>query len=347
MRVRIRRVFGRHAVGVFRREEAPLRVGHLAHHVLERVFRHLGKEPIGGQLIRLEARQRDLRLVVQHLLEMRHPPVGVDRIAVKTAADVVAHAAERHRLQRLRHHEGRRVVARARGLAQEKQQLARTRKLRRAAKPAARLVERLRELRDTFLQRIGVGHVSARRHRSQPSDLLGEIFSRQLHFGALLLPHADDLAKDLRKSRPAPPRVGREIRAAVKRLEIGRQPHAHRPAARPGRRLHERHVDAIDVGPLFAIHLDRDEIAIQDVGNRLAFERLVRHHVAPVARRVADRQKDRAVELARFVERLLPPGVPVDRILGVLQEIRAALGSQTIRHSVGLQLARMSRRILL
>ena len=334
----MRGLFGRHTVGVLRGEEAPLGVRHLAHHVLERVFRDLGKEPIGGQLIRFEARKGDLRLVVQHLLEVRHAPVGVDRIAVKTAADVVAHAAERHRLQRLRHHEGRRVVARARGLAQQEQQLARTRKLRRVAKPAARLVERLRKLRDTLLQRIRVGHVSARRHRSQPPDLLGEIFSRQLHFRALLLPHPDDLAKDLGKSRPSPSRVGRKVGAAVKRLEIGRQPHAHRPAARSRRRLHERHVDAIDVGPLFAIDFDGDEIAIQDLGDRLAFERLVRHHVAPVARRVADRQKDRAVELAGFVERLLPPRVPVDRIVGVLQKVWAALGSETIRHSLELQL---------
>ena len=334
----MRRLFGRHTIGVLRGEKASLGVRHLAHHVLERVFRDLGKEPIGSQLIRFEARKGDLRLVVQHLLEVRHSPVGVDRIAVKTAADVVAHAAERHGLQRLRHHEGRRVVACARGLTQEKQQLARTRKLRRAPKPAARLVERLRKLRDTLLQRIRVGHVSARRHRSQPPDLFREIFSRQLHFGAFLLPHADDLAKDLRKSRPSPPRVGREIGASVKRLEIGRQPHAHRPAARPRRRLHERHVDAIDVGPLFAIHFDGDEIAIQDVGNRLAFERLVGHHVAPVAGRIANRQKDRAVELAGLVERLLPPGVPVDRILGVLQKVWAALGSETIRHSLELHL---------
>jgi hypothetical protein len=45
-----------------------------------------------------------LRLVVQHLLEVRHPPVAVHRITMEPAADVIAHAAERHRPQRLHHH---------------------------------------------------------------------------------------------------------------------------------------------------------------------------------------------------------------------------------------------------
>ena len=51
-------------------------------------------------------------------------------------------------------------------------------------------------------------------------------------------------------------------------LQIRREPHAHRPAARAGRRLHERHVDAIDVRPLFAIDLDRDEVAVEHVRRR-------------------------------------------------------------------------------
>ncbi len=333
---RVRGVFRRYAVRVFSREEAPFRIRHLPHHVLERILRDVGKEPIGGQLIRLEAGQRDLRLVVQHLLEVRHAPVGVDRVAMKAAAHVIAHAAERHWLQSFCNHEGRRVIACPGGLAQEEQQLARARKFRSAAESTPRLVEGLRKVRHAFLQRIGAWHAAAGRHGTQPSDLFREIFRRELHLRALRVPHTDDLAKNLRKSRPSPTRVRREVGASVERLQIWRQPHAHRPAARAGRRLHERHVDAIDVGPLFAIDLDRNEITIQHVGDLLALERFVRHDVTPVARRVADRQKDRAVQFARLVERLLPPRVPVNGVLGVLQEIRAALGSETIRHSPGL-----------
>ena len=60
---------------------------------------------------------------------------------MEAAADVVAHPAERHRAQRRQHHVARRVVAGARVLAQQEQQLARARKLRRVAKPAAAAIE--------------------------------------------------------------------------------------------------------------------------------------------------------------------------------------------------------------
>ena len=54
-----------------------------------------------------------------------------------------------------------------------------------------------------------------------------------------------------------------------------------------------------------------------------ALERLVRHHVAPVARAVADGDEQRLVLGARALERLVAPLVPVDRVLGVLEEVRA------------------------
>jgi hypothetical protein len=47
------------------------------------------------------------------------------------------------------------------------------------------------------------------------------------------------------------------------------------------------------------------------------------HHVAPVARAVADRNEDGLVLGAGFGERLVAPRVPVDRVGGVLEEVRA------------------------
>ena len=70
--------------------------------------------------------------------------------------------------------------------------------------------------------------------------------------------------KDVDEPGPAPLRCRREIRAAVERLQVGRQPDAHRPPARPGGGLHERHVDAVDVRAFLAVHLDRNEVAVQD-----------------------------------------------------------------------------------
>ena len=78
MRAGVRGVFGRHAVGVFSGIEAAALAGHLAANVQERVLRHLGVERIAGDLCGLEVRERQLRLVVQHLLEVRHAPVRID-----------------------------------------------------------------------------------------------------------------------------------------------------------------------------------------------------------------------------------------------------------------------------
>ena len=54
-----------------------------------------------------------------------------------------------------------------------------------------------------------------------------------------------------------------------------------------------------------------------------ALERLVRHDVAPVARAVADRDEERLVLGPRALERLVAPRVPVHRVVGVLEEVRA------------------------
>ena len=69
----------------------------------------------------------------------------------------------------------------------------------------------------------------------------------------------------------------------------------HRPAALAGHRLDRVHVDRVQVRPLLAVHLDGHEPAVELRRGRLVLERLALHHVAPVARRVADRQEDRAV----------------------------------------------------
>src|SRR5438067_1797133 len=62
-------------------------------------------------------------------------------------------------------------------------------------------------------------------------------------------------------------------------------------------------------------------------------ERLVLHHVAPVARRVADRNQDRPVLVARTTQRFVPPGVPVNRVVLVLEEVGRGLGGEAVRHS--------------
>src|SRR5205085_586056 len=103
-----------------------------------------------------------------------------------------------------------------------------------------------------------------------------------------------------------------------------------RPAAVPRHHLHCLHVDGVDVGTLFTIDLDGDKVVIEDCRDRFVLERLALHHVAPVTRRVADREEHRLVLAPRFRERLVAPGIPVDRVVRVLQEVRRRFFGQTV-----------------
>src|SRR5687768_10969880 len=66
-------------------------------------------------------------------------------------------------------------------------------------------------------------------------------------------------------------------------------------------------------------------------------ERAGRHshvcHLAPVAGGVPDQDEYRDVPLTRLGERLLAPFAPVDRVVGVLEQIRARRAGETVRHT--------------
>ena len=131
-----------------------------------------------------------------------------------------------------------------------------------------------------------------------------------------------------------PPRWhGREVRAREERDLLGRDEDVQRPAALAGHRLDGLHVDRVDVGALLAIDLHADEVLVHERRDLLVLEALALHDVAPVARRVADRDEQRAVELARAGQRLLAPGQPVDRVVAVLQEVRRGLAGERVGHA--------------
>ena len=58
-------------------------------------------------------------------------------------------------------------------------------------------------------------------------------------------------------------------------------------------------VDRVDVGALLAVDLDAHEVLVHQRGGLGVLERLALHDVAPVARRVADRDEQRPVLVAR------------------------------------------------
>src|SRR4029077_14633770 len=129
---------------------------------------------------------------------------------------------------------------------------------------------------------------------------------------ALLAKRTRDLHQHAVKAGPAVGVVvGREIRAAEKHLPIRREERGERPATLTAERLHSPLIARIHVGPLVAVHLDADEIAIEDLRDLRILVRLAVHHVAPMTPHGAYIQQDRLLLLARSRERRIPPRQPV------------------------------------
>ena len=122
----------------------------------------------------------------------------------------------------------------------------------------------------------------------------------------------------------------REIRASVEGLALRGEKHGQRPTPASGQHLHRVHIDLIHVRPLFAINLDIDEELVHQRGDLLILEGFPLHHMAPVARGIANRKKNRLVLRARLFKGLRSPRVPIDRIMSVLQQVRGLLVHQTI-----------------
>ena len=144
----------------------------------------------------------------------------------------------------------------------------------------------------------------------------------------------DDAEEELLEGGHAARRDGREVRAAIEGGPVGGEEDGHRPAAVPGEGLDGGHVDGVDVGSFLAVYLYVHEVLVHHARGLIVLEGLALHDVAPVARAVADREKDGFVFLTRPLQRLLAPGVPVHGVVLVLEQIRARLIRQPVSHSL-------------
>ena len=173
----------------------------------------------------------------------------------------------------------------------------------------------------------------ARRRRGGPLLLgqrLDQLCPRLLELGPPLEPgEADALEHLAERGQAVALRVG-EVGAAEERPALGREEDAHRPAALAGDGLHGAHVQRVDVRAFLAIHLDRDEVGVENGGSLLVLERLALHHVAPVAGGIAHGQEDRTVQLDRTAKGLGSPRVPVHGVAGVLEQVRARLAGEPV-----------------
>ena len=259
---------------------------------------------------------------------MRHEPALIDAVAREAAAEMVVDAAlsdpRQRELDRLARVDE--PVAKS-GAPQERKEL-RLREFRRAANPAMDRIDRGHEAagelgeprfrrrlgartaawREPFFQRLGVVPDLDRLVAIDPRDFI-QYTDECGTTEALLLG---------------------EVGAAPERLGAGGEEHGERPTALLAERMQRPHVDRIDVGALLAVDLDVDEEVVHHLRRRLVLEALMRHHVAPMAGGVADREQDWLAARARLGERRLAPGAPMDGIVLVLEEIRARLFRQLV-----------------
>ncbi len=87
------------AIGILGGVETALRRGHLSRDVIQCLFGDTPVERVAGYEVGVQVQATEQSIVVQHLLEMRHEPFRVNRIAVEAATELVVDAAIGHALQ--------------------------------------------------------------------------------------------------------------------------------------------------------------------------------------------------------------------------------------------------------
>ena len=128
------------------------------------------------------------------------------------------------------------------------------------------------------------------------------------------------------------PADGGKVGATVEGFKVGGQEDGHWPATLSGQRHDCCHVDAVQVGAFLAVDLDADEACLQDGGYFRVFKRFVRHDMAPVTGSITDAQENGLVFTTGFLQGFRTPGIPVDRVVGVLDEIGGVLVCEMIGH---------------
>ena len=98
-----------------------------------------------------------------------------------------------------------------------------------------------------------------------------------------------DAFQEIGKTRTAITGRRGKIRAAPKRLGVGRQEHGQRPTPVLPHHAQRRLVNGVDVGTFLAVDLDIDEMLVHQPGDGLVLEAFVGHDMAPVTGGIADR----------------------------------------------------------
>jgi hypothetical protein len=322
-------------VGVFGGVEAALLARHVAQDIVEGLLGDAAVEVVPGGLVRLQVEAGEEGVIVEHLLEVRDEPVGVHGVAGETAAQLVVDAAVGHLPERQLHAVEGGAVASAVMVAEQDLQVHGLGEFGGRPEPAEAAVQLREERPGRTIQQpgarvFGLGHGCRTRCPEEVADGVGAL----QHLIAAVLVGVGDAQEQLLEGGQAVRGDGREVGTAVERGPVRGEEHRHRPATVAGEGLDSGHVDGVYVRSLFAVHLYVHEVLVHHARRLAVLERLALHYVAPVAGAVANGEQYGTVFIARAPERLLTPGVPVDRIVFVLEQVRARLVRQPVGHAI-------------
>ena len=278
-------------------------------------------------------------VVVEHLLEVGHQPFVVGGIAVETSSQVVEDAPCGHGVQGLLDLRPYRRVGLQRLAGEKIIDEYRLRELGSTSPAAVDGVERGAEsLQGAAVQDRRLRGVvrPARGSPARVAHALDESSGCPFEFFPPPGPCLGEGLQHLLEGGHAVAGAIGKVGSSVERSSLRREPDAERPSTSAGQGGDGVHVDGVQIGTLLPVHLDADEVAVEQFRGGRIRERLPLHHVAPVAGGVADAQEDGLVLPRGPPEGLLSPGVPVDRVVDVLEKVGTALTSEMVGHAASL-----------
>ncbi len=251
-------------------------------------------------------------------------PFRIDCITVEPAANMIVDASEDHSIQRGGDCTQRLLVPGPQRLIQKEKEQRFAGKLGSHPKAAIERVQMpedvhrgLRHRPRRNLAQIYLAGKKTRNHLVHP----GSLATNKVR---IVTPRPLDLLQHVHEI------LGQEIAACMKRIALGCQEDRVWPATGAGQHLGDKHELFVQIGARFAVDLDRHEKSVQQRRNGLVFETLLLHDMAPMTRGIADRDEDQLALIPRLGECFRAPGVPVHRIVKVLQQVRRLCAFQMV-----------------